>query len=106
MNIKISVSGMPDILSDAERKITAAVERGAQTVCAAAKEMCPVDTGTLKNSISAEADKMSASVSANTDYAAYVEFGTSRAAAQPYLVPALLQNTDAVMAEIAAALSE
>ena len=43
-----------------------------------AKEYVPVDTGTLKRSIrlDIQANGATAKVSANTDYAGYVEYGT------------------------------
>ena len=72
------------------------IAAGAQTVCDGAKSLCPVDTGTLRDSISMSASGSSAVVSANTDYAAYVEFGTSKMAPQPYLVPALVSSADAI----------
>ncbi|WP_206050820.1 HK97-gp10 family putative phage morphogenesis protein [Nocardioides speluncae] len=55
---------------------------------AAAKVLVPVDTGNLKNSIAADLNGLEATVTADTEYADYVEFGTSRMAAQPYMGPA------------------
>lgn len=61
-----------------------------------AKIACPVDTGNLRRSISTSgpsvgADGVSATVGTNVNYAAFVEFGTRRMAAQPFLGPALEQ---------------
>ena len=55
-----------------------------------AKELCPVDTGRLRNSITHEVDmnEQAAIIGSNVEYAAYVELGTSRQHAQPYLRPA------------------
>lgn len=55
-----------------------------------AKEECPVDTGRLRNSITHEVDMndQAAIIGSNVEYAAYVELGTSRQKAQPYLRPA------------------
>lgn len=59
----------------------------------AAKRLCPVDTGRLRSSITHEVavdlDGLVARIGTNVEYAPYVEFGTSRATAQPFLVPAL-----------------
>lgn len=59
-----------------------------------AKAYCPVDTGRLRGSISTdlseEKNLIIGAVSAHTNYAEYVEFGTSRMAPQPYLRPAML----------------
>lgn len=58
-----------------------------------AKRLCPVDTGRLRASIthSLESDSRGLVGVVGTDvhYAPYVEFGTSRMAAQPFLRPAL-----------------
>lgn len=61
-----------------------------------AQEMCPVDTGALRDSITAgevadDGDTLSLDVTAGddtVDYAAYVELGTYKMGAQPYLGPA------------------
>ena len=69
--------------------VTAAAEKRvaekAQERCAAAKARAPVDTGELRNSISAQADGLTARVAADCPYAAAVEFGTSRRAPQPFM---------------------
>jgi HK97 gp10 family phage protein len=70
-----------------------------------AKALCPVDTGSLRRSIRYERDPDGSIVIAaggggvvnprtrrEVDYAAYVEFGTSRLPAQPFLQPALEKN--------------
>ena len=57
-----------------------------------AKEYCPVDTGRLRNSISNTHDEDSAYIGTNVEYAAYVELGTSRRGAKPYLKPAVTQH--------------
>ena len=55
-----------------------------------AKVKAPVDTGALKNSIfSAKAGNLTYKVTAPQHYAIYVENGTRKLRAQPYLKPAL-----------------
>lgn len=61
-----------------------------------ARERCPVDTGRLRSSIvtsGLQRDGQGAYVEVGTNvfYAGFVEFGTRRMAAQPYLRPALLE---------------
>ena len=54
-----------------------------------AKQVVPVDTGTLKNSIMAEfPDRFTAEIAPHTEYAIYVEYGTRYMAARPYMRPA------------------
>lgn len=54
---------------------------------------CPVDTGRLRASIThamgTDPTGLFADVLTDVEYAPYVEFGTSRAPAQPFLRPAL-----------------
>lgn len=47
------------------------------------------DTGRLANSITADIQGKRAEVSANTEYAPYLEFGTRTIAPRPFLFPAL-----------------
>lgn len=58
-----------------------------------AKQLCPVDTGRLRSSITHALDRdargLVGVVGTDVDYAAYVELGTSKAGAQPFLRPAL-----------------
>lgn len=58
------------------------------------KLLCPVDTGRLRNSISHTNDKNTAYIGTNVDYAAYVEMGTSKQRAQPYLEPAIANHIE------------
>lgn len=57
-----------------------------------AKQLCPVDTGRLRDSITHEVHGDSTSAGTNVEYAPYVELGTSKMAAKPYLKPALFDN--------------
>lgn len=55
-----------------------------------AKRLCPVDTGRLRNSIThvIDNDEPAAYIGTNVEYGPYVELGTSRQRAQPFLTPA------------------
>lgn len=88
-----------------------------------AKDLCPVDSGELRDSIHSDTEKHGEEVKGtcgtNKEYAAYQEFGTGQrgsespsppkapigdgyrvdwtgCAAQPYLYPSLMQNKDTV----------
>ena len=83
----------------------------------AAKLAAPVKTGTLRRSIHVggrggagitgsplqpprrEGDRVTIQVGTNLEYAAYVEFGTGRQKAKPYLVPALNNNKTEIQSE-------
>lgn len=53
-----------------------------------ALQACPVDTGRLKGSLQLNSGGTGFSITAMTHYMGYVENGTSRMAAQPYIRPA------------------
>jgi HK97 gp10 family phage protein len=102
-------------------KLFTAVGKAQSLVAEEARGYCPVDTGSLRDSIREEqiADdgkRVSGDVSANMPYSAFVEFGTGRRGAesagagpfhytmswpgmvaQPYLRPALDSARDKVM---------
>lgn len=76
------------------RKVAAATRKTAFDIKSDSKIMCPVDTGTLMNSISTDISgdgrfgAISAEIGPTADYGHYVEDGTSRMAPQPYMGPA------------------
>jgi len=57
-----------------------------------AKRIVPVDSGDLRDSIHPEVSDEGMFVVADEEYAAHVELGTSKMAAQPFLRPALYTN--------------
>lgn len=59
-----------------------------------AKRLCPVDTGRLRNSISHTTKGDTEYIGTNVEYAPYVEMGTRRTRAQPFLGPAATQHGD------------
>lgn len=73
---------------------SAALRKTAFDIEADAKVLAPVDTGHLMNSImtnftsDGRSRVMVATVTAEAEYSAYVEFGTSTTPGQPFMVPA------------------
>lgn len=60
-----------------------------------AKLLCPVDTGRLRNSITHQMQGNTAVIiGTNVEYAPYVELGTRRMKAQPYIKPAVEEHAD------------
>lgn len=72
---------------------TAVVAKTAADIEATAKNLAPVDTGTLKSSITRDVRGLEAEIGPTVNYALYVEAGTSRAAPQPFLGPATDMHT-------------
>lgn len=76
-------------------QLTEALVKGALRVERDAKILVPVDTGTLRNSITHTIDGNVATVGTSIEYAANVELGLGQRA-QPYLEPALMLNKERI----------
>ena len=55
----------------------------------AARRYVPVDTGALRDSIRSEQDGSEGEYGSDLEYSIYVEMGTSKMSAQPYLRPSI-----------------
>ena len=89
-----------EVIDEMKKAMERALEKIGMVGEAYAKEKCPVGTvestgikgyigGTLRNSISHAVDDNTAIIGTNVEYAPYVELGTSKMDAQPYLRPAI-----------------
>lgn len=89
-----------DNTEEASQGIRRAIDRALEEIGLAAegyaKRACPVDTGNLRNSIThaVEPGEDAVYVGTNVEYAPYVEMGTRRTAAQPFLRPAATEHGD------------
>lgn len=81
-------SRIPAIVAEMQPKAALAVSKAVTDVEAYAKGVVPVDTGNLRASIQGESSGLQGRVNVGADYGIYVEFGTYKMAAQPYLTPA------------------
>lgn len=108
--MNVSVTNNSQRLVDLFRaNLAAAVTAGSLLVENEAKALCPVRTGNLRRSIHTNVeqespDRVTARVSPGVDYGVYVELGTRKQRAEPYLRPALESEKQAAGNEIAAAL--
>ena len=66
-------NGLSDIANNIENNFADIIGQGAQTVCESAKSLCPVDTGRLQSSINVQPGGNTAVISADTEYAVFVE---------------------------------
>lgn len=71
--------------------------RGAEPIAATAKQLAPVRTGELRGSIHPKVvnlgrGRAEVAIEATAKHAIFVEFGTSRMRAQPYMRPALTKS--------------
>lgn len=97
INVTVDVDSNSDLFKEAlPEQIEKALIAIGLTAEGHAKDICPVDTGRLRNSISNAVDTQDQSVviGTNVEYAPNVELGTSRQKAQPYLRPAVTNYGD------------
>jgi HK97 gp10 family phage protein len=58
------------------------------------KELCPVYTGRLRDSITYSVDDNTVYLGSDVEYAPYVEFGTYKQKPQPFMGPAMQDHLD------------
>ena len=97
MAIDVKITDNSDLVKNAlEEQIEVALIAIGMTAETYAKQDCPVDTGRLRNSITHEVrmDENATYIGSNVEYAAFVEMGTTRMKARPYLRPAATNHTE------------
>ena len=111
----IEILGMNQLLKKlslmgGNKAIMKGIEKGALRVEADAKRNATpsVDTNLLRGSIThkLKPSTLSAIVGTNVEYATFVEFGTVKQRAQPYLYPALQSNITLISEDIMSAIRE
>lgn len=95
-SFRLDRRALNQLLEGADGPVAKDLLRRAIQVEASAKRLCPVDTNRLRSSITHRLSKdsrgLAADVGSNVEYAVFVELGTSRARAQPFLRPALVER--------------
>ena len=80
------------VLSSTKAAKKAALTLGCQVVNMDAVYRAPVLTGNLRDSITYNVSEEEGRIGTNVEYAEFVEMGTKKMSAQPYLRPALDNN--------------
>lgn len=81
--------------------LSGVVKKTAADIEAGAKARAPVDTGFLRTSIQSEmTGESEATISVGAEYGAFVEYGTRKTPAQPFLTPAVDAARPAFLAAI------
>ena len=91
--VKVDVRVLEGYTRGLDRLLRNVVSVTAFNVEGKAKDKVPVDTGATKNSIAPnfpiEDRGLTARIGPSTDYAIFLELGTHKMAARPFMVPAL-----------------
>lgn len=90
MSVEVVQDNSEEVATALSQAFDRALEKIGLTAERYAANLCPVDTGRLRNSITSTVDsgEKAAYIGSNVEYAPYVELGTSRMKAQPFLRPA------------------
>lgn len=100
MGIRVKFNDLPNIAGELAGEAEKIIDKFLTDVDADATMNAPVDTGHLKNARTREPRR----IAWNADYAAYVNFGTRRMAAQPFVSDAVeraLPGAEQAMRELA-----
>jgi HK97 gp10 family phage protein len=90
VTIRVNSNKLPTLGAAYTAQLQAVVSRAGFAIEAAAKGRCPVRTGTLQRSIHTVLSNngLTATVGPSVIYGIFVEFGTRRQGARPYMRPA------------------
>lgn len=89
VTVKLDLGRLQALRGSLPQRTEQAVEAAARRIEGAAKGNAPVDTGTLRNSITVEnSGTARRKIGPTVDYGVFVELGTKNDRPQPYLKPA------------------
>jgi HK97 gp10 family phage protein len=86
-------------------EVSRVMRAGALTGQKLAQQKAAVDTGYMRASVRGTATVNQIKLDAGAEYSEYVEYGTSRMAAQPFMEPAMEQVKEKVVDELGRILS-
>lgn len=97
LTFEVQSNNFPRIAQSLPSEADALVRTATFNILATSQGLVAVDTGFLKATGAASFEGDAGIISYSANYAAYVEFGTSRMRAQPYLTPAVEMERPAFM---------
>jgi HK97 gp10 family phage protein len=90
IKVRITKNLLPKLASKVKEGAIEVINSHAHSIAAAARQLAPVKTGELRDSIAVSESSLGAvRVVAGAPHAVYVELGTSRMSARPFLRPAV-----------------
>jgi HK97 gp10 family phage protein len=91
---QIVFNRIPQVIAEVEANAQRTVAKVADAIAEDARGHAPVRTGRLRSSIEGRPKGKQADIAVDADYAAFVEFGTYKMAAKPFLTPAVSEHQD------------
>lgn len=87
--MRITFDRMPELMAKIPRETALIVQKATMDIALQTVMNAPVDTGYLANSIEGKVNNAGGQVTSGAEYWAYVEYGTYKMAAQPFVTPAV-----------------
>jgi HK97 gp10 family phage protein len=107
MYMELKVTGLRDVLdrlTGAAKKVSKGADNGAVSAATFVKvdaiSRVPVHSGDLKSKIKVRKRKVGAQVVVDSDHASFVELGTSKTKARPFLRPAFYGNKSQIVSRL------
>lgn len=85
-------SNLDAVVKEVDNRSRDALREIGSILLVSAIQKCPVRTGNLQRSVETEYEDLTLRVGSQVHYAGYVEGGTPKMSARPYLRPALWDN--------------
>jgi HK97 gp10 family phage protein len=102
VHVRVTKNDIPAIAARLPDAVARIVNQNLLEAADRAITLVPVRTGRLRDSINSRmTGRTTGSISADTPYAAYVEYGTRFMAARPFLRPAMEQQRPRYLADLA-----
>lgn len=92
--------GLDNVLRNVEANMERVVQGTLDVAETRAKALAPVDTGKLRNLITSERQGTVGVLTSQAEYSVYVEYGTSKTRAQPFMNPAFVEACEWLKSEI------
>lgn len=102
-NVDVVITQLQQSLEGFQQGVDDAIQKAGQTGQDIAQDIVPVRTGHLQGSITYDAPGVLISeYFTDVYYSQFVEFGTSRQSAQPYMIPAFEEAKEQLLSDIQA----
>ena len=89
VSVRVDTKKLDEIIAKLPGNRDKIIRAAASHILGEARMRAPIRTGALRNNSQVTDGRGSSTVEFNQEYAAYVELGTYKMAAQPYLTPAV-----------------
>jgi HK97 gp10 family phage protein len=98
----VVMNRIPELIAAVEANARTGVKRHADAIARDARARAPYETGFLRDSIQAVSERIGkeALIVVGADYGRFVEYGTYKMAAQPFLGPAVAADEAAFFADM------